>query len=61
MVKLFTNLPNPGFSDAEENEPAQKIALDPSRELKPDDKIPLKLVKFQNVNRCSLVESLFQH
>ena len=51
IIKLFPNMPNPGFSDADENEPAQTINLDSGRQLLPDDKIPLKLVKFQNVNR----------
>jgi hypothetical protein len=48
-------MPNPGFSDAEENEPAQSILLDASKALLPGDKIPLKLVKFQNVHRWGRV------
>lgn len=54
VVKLFPNMPSPGFSDAEENEPAQTLLLDPGQPLSPDVKIPLKLVKFQNVNSLTI-------
>ena len=51
IIKLYANLPNPGFSDAEETEPGQKLVFEPGKLLLPDDRIPLKIAKFQNVNR----------
>lgn len=49
-VRLFANLPSPGFSDVEDGEAAQHIALTPAA-LSPDTRIPVKVVKFQSVNK----------
>ncbi len=49
-IKLYCNLANPGFSDTDSHEAAQRIELDPEA-LSPDARIPLKVVKFQNVNK----------
>ena len=50
MIKLFTNMQNPGFSDVEDSEPAQLLTLGPE-DYGPDTKCSLKVVKFQRVNR----------
>jgi hypothetical protein len=53
IVKLFPNMPHPGFSDVEGNEPAQSILLDAAKPLVTENKILLNLAKFQSVNRFS--------
>ncbi len=50
VVKLFVNLQNPGFSDVEDIEPAQRIALR-EEDFVPGSRVNLKLVKFLHVNR----------
>eukprot|EP00607_Mallomonas_marina_P002900 CAMPEP_0182430064 /NCGR_PEP_ID=MMETSP1167-20130531/36485_1 /TAXON_ID=2988 /ORGANISM="Mallomonas Sp, Strain CCMP3275" /LENGTH=144 /DNA_ID=CAMNT_0024614675 /DNA_START=72 /DNA_END=503 /DNA_ORIENTATION=+ len=52
-IKLFTNLSSPGFSDAEDLEPAQILNVGPDDFL-PGNKIGVKIVKFQQVNSLSI-------
>jgi hypothetical protein len=49
-VKLFVNVPNSGFSDVEDLEPAQKIIFR-EQDLVPGSRVNLKVVKFLHVNR----------
>lgn len=55
-AKLYINMQNPGFNDVEDLEPAQKVPLS-AADFDTDAKTPLKVVKFQRVNRlqCSFV------
>ena len=49
-AKLYINMQNPGFSDVEDLEPVQKIPLS-AADFEGETKTPLKVVKFQRVNR----------
>lgn len=49
-AKLYINMQNPGFSDVEDLEPTQKVPLS-AADFDADTKTPLKVVKFQRVNR----------
>lgn len=60
-VKLFVNLPNPGFGDVEDLAPVQTVELT-SENLTRSTPVNLKTVKFQRVNRYHhpLLPSFFQ-
>ncbi|XP_062984286.1 thioredoxin-like protein 1 isoform X1 [Elgaria multicarinata webbii] len=53
-VKMFINLPRSmDFEEAERSEPTQALELSPD-DIKEDSIIPLRYVKFQNVNSVTL-------
>ncbi|XP_051866571.1 thioredoxin-like protein 1 [Pristis pectinata] len=54
FVKIFTNLPRSfDFDDAERSEPTQTLELTPD-DVKEDGVVPLRYVKFQNINSVTL-------
>ncbi|XP_015269340.1 PREDICTED: thioredoxin-like protein 1 [Gekko japonicus] len=53
-VKMFINLPRSiDFEEAERSEPTQALELSPD-DIKEDSIIPLRYVKFQNINSVTL-------